>query len=108
MGKGEIANYKLFLLFPQYFQKTHKNQGFFGKWLAFYQKTNFKTGPDSKHLLTTKQMCIKKHKFSLGWEEKHCGKRRKCWLPAFSPFPTMFSKGFFSRVVKSQDRVVEG
>ena len=21
---------------------------------------------------------------------KHCGKRRKCWLPAFSPFPTMF------------------
>ena len=22
---------------------------------------------------------------------KHCGKRRKCWLPAFSPFPTMFS-----------------
>ena len=23
-----------------------------------------------------------------------CGKRRKCWLPAFSPFPTMFSKTF--------------
>ena len=22
---------------------------------------------------------------------KHCGKRRKCWLPAFSSFPTMFS-----------------
>ena len=22
---------------------------------------------------------------------KYCGKRRKCWLPAFSPFPTMFS-----------------
>ena len=21
---------------------------------------------------------------------KHCGKRRKCWKPAFSPFPTMF------------------
>ena len=21
---------------------------------------------------------------------KHCGKRRKCWLPAFSPFPTVF------------------
>ena len=27
---------------------------------------------------------------------KHCGKKRKCWLPAFSPFPTMFSKAFFS------------
>ena len=22
---------------------------------------------------------------------KHCGKRRKCWFPAFSPFPTVFS-----------------
>ena len=22
---------------------------------------------------------------------KHCRKRRKCWWPAFSPFPTMFS-----------------
>ena len=32
---------------------------------------------------------------------KHCGKKRKCWLPAFSPFPTMFSKGFFFRVVES-------
>ena len=27
---------------------------------------------------------------------KHCQKRRKCWLPAFSPFPTMFSKDFFN------------
>ena len=27
------------------------------------------------------------------WQgRKHCWKRRKCWLPAFSPFPTMFSK----------------
>ena len=31
---------------------------------------------------------------------KHCGKRRKCWLPAFSHFLTMFSEGFFFRVVK--------
>ena len=28
-------------------------------------------------------------------------KRRKCWLTAFSPFTTMFSKGFFHGVVKS-------
>ena len=31
---------------------------------------------------------------------KHCEKRRKCWLPAFSPFPTMFSKASFFRAVK--------
>ena len=43
--------------------------------------------------------------FGLG--KKHCGKRRKCWLPAFSPFPTMFSKGFFFRVIRSWDCVVK-
>ena len=34
-------------------------------------------------------------------------KKRKCWLPAISHFPTMFSKGFFHRVVKSPDFVAE-
>ena len=27
----------------------------------------------------------------------------KCWLPAISPFPTMFSKGCLFRVAKSRD-----
>ena len=27
-------------------------------------------------------------------DRKHCLKRRKCWSPAFSTFPTMFSKIF--------------
>ena len=40
-------------------------------------------------------------------DRKQCGKRRKCWLPAFSPFPTMFSKGYPFRVIKSQDCVVK-
>ena len=34
---------------------------------------------------------------------KHCGTRIKCWLAAFSPFPTMLSKGYFLRVVKSRE-----
>ena len=28
--------------------------------------------------------------FFLWLGRKYCGKGRKCWLPAFSPFPTMF------------------
>ena len=28
-------------------------------------------------------------------------------LPAFSPFPTMFSKGYFHRAIKSRDCVVK-
>ena len=39
--------------------------------------------------------------------ENIVGKRRKCWLPVFSQFPTMFSKAFFFRVVKSRDCVVK-
>ena len=35
-----------------------------------------------------------KLKFVLERIEKHCGKRKKCWLQAFSLFPLMFSKGF--------------
>ena len=49
-----------------------------------------------------------KLKFVLGRMEKHHGKRRKCWLPAFSPFPIMFSKDLFVRVVKSRDCVLKG
>ena len=30
------------------------------------------------------------------------------WLPGFSPFPKIFSKGFYLRVVKSRDCVVKG
>ena len=48
-----------------------------------------------------------KTEFLGGIGRKHCGKSRKCWLPAFSPFPTFFSKGFFLRVVKSPDCVVK-
>ena len=33
---------------------------------------------------------------------------RKCWLQAFSPFPTMFSNCLLLRVVKSRDCVVKG
>ena len=40
VGKGEIARYERFLLFPQCFQKlvlqTRKNQGLFGKGLTLY------------------------------------------------------------------------
>ena len=47
-----------------------------------------------------KMNVTEKLKFCFGNGRKHCGKRRKCWLPAFSPFPTMFSKGVLNSVVK--------
>ena len=51
--------------------------------------------------------CNWKTEILSGIGRKHCGKRRKCWLPAFSSFPAMFSKGFFHGVVKSRDCVVK-
>ena len=35
------------------------------------------------------------------WIGKQGGKRRKCWLPAFSPFPILFIKAFPIRIVKT-------
>ena len=43
--------------------------------------------------------------FDKSKDRKDYGKRRKCWLPAFSPFPAMFSEGFLLRVIKSLDCV---
>ena len=34
-------------------------------------------------------------------------KEEKWWLPAFSPFPTMFFKGVFLKVINRQDCVVK-
>ena len=47
-----------------------------------------------------------KLKFVLGQVENNIGKGEKCWLPVFSPFPSMFSKAFISKVLESQDCVV--
>ena len=45
--------------------------------------------------------CIRFTRFTL------C-KKEKCWLSAFSPVPTMFSKDFFLWVIKSRHCAVKG
>ena len=66
-----------------------------------FDLSKLKAFADNKIIVTQKL------KFALWWGRKHCGKRRKCWLPAFSPFSTIFSNGYFFRVVKSRDCVVK-
>ena len=72
------------------------------------------TKPQSFTLVQIGSICRRKNKccwsdrFSLsGMVENIVGKGEKCWLPAFSLFPTMFSKALFFRVLKSRDRVVK-
>ena len=45
------------------------------------------------------QTIVSNYKVILGKSRKNCGKRRKCWLLAFSPFPTfsIFQKLFTNR-----------
>ena len=64
------------------------------------------TGPNSKHLQMTN---VTKMMISVFYRvETIMGKRENAALvPAFSPFPTMFSKDLFLRVVKSLHHLVK-
>ena len=111
MDKGEIARYEQFLLFPQCFQKACFPEASKGvilwEWVnslpndKIIDWSKFKAFADDK-LITTQKL-----KDVHGRVENIVGKSRKCWVPAFSPFHTMFSKTFLSRDVKSQDCVVK-
>ena len=77
---------------------------------TLYQKTKFvylnATKRQNSRLIQIESICRQQNKcnpnIKICFENggKHCGKRRKCWLPAFSPFPTMFSRAFFSVSLK--------
>ena len=77
-------------------------------------KEDFNSLPNDKFLEVTKlkafaddKLDVAKMTISVFERGGNTGKRRECCLPAFSPFPTVFSKAFFCRVVKSWDCVVK-
>ena len=76
-----------------------------GKELTLYQMTDLCIWPNSNILQMT--INVSKTGICSGKGRKHCGKRRKCCLSAFSSIPTMFSKGFSLRIVESRDCVVK-
>ena len=78
---------------------------FFSKEFTLYQMTNSRF-LQIESICRWQSKCKWKVEIWFGKGRKHCGQRRKCWLPAQFPFPTLFSKGFLLKVVKSQDFVV--
>ena len=92
MGKGEIAHNKQFLLFPQCFLL---NQIIVSPFVHIFDISLFapeleepKIGILGKGLKLKafpgdKINVAQKLKFFFWKNRKHCGKRRKCWLPAF-------------------------
>ena len=65
------------------------------------QTTNF-------WLLQTERLCRRQFLIWSQWQKvlqkgrKHCEKSRNCSLQAISPFPTLFSKNFYCRHVKTR------
>ena len=89
MGQGENAENQHFLLFPKMFStlpKMNKNS-----WVTFIllSASSFK-------LDQSKNKSFGKGVKYVFWKcRNQCEKRWKFLFLAFSPFPTMFSKGFF-------------
>ena len=74
---------------------------------------NFNSLPNNKFLDWSKLKAFADEKFNITQTLKFVLGRvenfvRKCWLPPFSPFPTMFSKGYYLRVVKTMDCLGKG
>ena len=71
-----------------------------------YLATKFWCDPNSKHLQTVNQMLLKMLTSVFDRVENIVGKGENAGQTAFFPFPTMFSKGFFHWVVKTQDHMI--
>ena len=116
---GEIACYKQFLRFSQCFPQLHifslPKCGIVWEWVniyvneALFNAINSLPSEKISYWSKLKAFAEEKNRYDQTIKipfrkyRKHCRNRRKWWLPAFSPFPTMFSKAFFLRFVKSRD-----
>ena len=113
LGKGEIAGNYHFLLYPQCFLRFQRQYTYskqfsfvvckctqFEKIELFTIRQNFRLDWSKFNAFADEKFNIAKMMISLcNRVENVVGKKRKCWLPAFSPFPTMFSIAFYFRVV---------
>ena len=59
------------------------------------------TGKKLKAFADDKKKCYSKIEICFVKDRKYCGKRRKCWITAFSPFPTIQSEVYLLRAVKA-------
>ena len=92
--------------YPQYFP-SFQVQSYYLYFLPFTRRQNLRLA-QIESICRWQIKCYSKCWSCLSKNRNHCGKRRKCWLPAFSSFPTMFSKGLFLQCVISRHCVVKG
>ena len=72
----------------------------FGANWTLYQSTSFLTFQNLKAFADDKRNVARLMEWVIERKNgKHCGKRRKCWLPAFSPLPPSFFTPLFVGIV---------
>ena len=120
MGKGELFVMSNFSFSHSVFKRlvlhTCKNQGLFGKGLKHLNKHEINSLPNNKILDQSNLKDFADNNinvtyatnFDIGRGENIVRIGENAGYQHFSPFPTMFSKAFLSRGVKSQNCVVKG
>ena len=69
--------------------------------LPLSETTNFR-------IFQNESVCRRQFQIRYKWQKvlqtgrKQRGNRRNCWLPAISPFPTVFSKDLYCRHIKAR------
>ena len=103
-----LSNFTFFHnIFLMVFSSMCSNEYIQRKGLTQYQTTKILDKSNLIAFADNKINVIEKPKFHSKRVENYVEKRRKCWLQAFSPFPAMFSKDYFFKVIKSWNCVVE-
>ena len=111
MGKQQKYCLPTFPRFPTMFSYAHKQQIIWS--IAYFYASHIDVltlyQPRKFQNTNRKSSCRQKIK---GFSDKeilslsgrnYCGKRKQCWLPAPPPFPTISSKGFSLKVIKTPD-----
>ena len=88
------------------FVKVFKSRDCVVKSSLFTKQQNFRL-IQIESICRGQNKCDRKIEICFGTGRKHCEKGRKCWSPAFSSFPAMFSRAFYFRVVRNCDCVVK-
>ena len=104
VGKGEIARYEQFLLFPQCFQKAHFPGASKGvivwEWVNSSPNDKILDFSKMKALADDKIIVADKLKFVLGRVENIVGKEENAFYQHFLHFQKCFQKAYFSRLLK--------
>ena len=96
-----LTNYNVFYAyFVKYACFSWEPRTVYGHYLLFTRRRNFRL-PKLKAITDNKINVTQKLKLDMnGWY--HCGKTRKCLLPEFSVFPTVFSRFSFTESLKKR------